>query len=79
MGSARLRTDAGARLTADLKTLIDEDTKEELARLARSEGMNLSEYVRELIMIHVHGREHLIRLTKARLERMVGVRPDEDE
>ena len=73
------RSDGGVNLTCNLKTLIDEDTKEELTRLATREGMNLSQYLRELIMIHVYGRKHLIRLTKARLERMVGAGSDEDE
>lgn len=77
MATTRLGT--GARLSADIKTMIDEGTKEELVRLARCEGMSLSEYLRDLIVIHVHGREHLIRLTKARLERMVGTGSDVDE
>lgn len=74
---ARARIGAG-KFTADVKTLVDENTKDELMRLANLDGVSLSEYVRDLIFIHVHGREHLVRLHRARIERMAGIAQEED-
>ena len=61
------------KLTAEVKTVIDDNTKDEFARLATNEGMTISEYLRDLVMIHVHGRERLARLHAQRLERMAGL------
>lgn len=69
---ARVRTAFG-KLTAEVRTVVDDATKDELSRLASGEGMNISEYMRDLVMIHVHGRDRLARLHKARLDRMAGV------
>jgi hypothetical protein len=67
------------KLNAELKTVVDDDTKDEFARLATIEGMSNSEYLRDLVMIHVHGRERLARLHRARLDRMAGRGPDDVE
>ncbi|KWR88803.1 hypothetical protein RM96_17980 [Cupriavidus sp. IDO] len=67
------------KLTAEMRTVVDEETKDEFLRLASSEGMSVSEYLRDMVMIHVHGRNHLVRLHKARLDRMAGVGADDSE
>lgn len=67
------------KLTAEMRTAVDEETKDEFLRLASSEGMTVSEYLRDMVMIHVHGRNHLLRLHKARLDRMAGVGADDGE
>lgn len=79
-GMAFTRSSSAIRkLTAEVKTVVDDDTKDEFARLAATEGMSISEYLRDLVMIHVHGRERLARLHRARLDRMAGLVPDDGE
>jgi hypothetical protein len=70
---------AFGKLTAELRTVVDDDTKDEFMQLAARDGMSISEYLRDLIMIHVHGRDRLVRLHKARLDRMAGVSTDDGE
>ncbi|TAM07230.1 MAG: ribbon-helix-helix protein, CopG family [Paraburkholderia sp.] len=67
------------KLTAEIRTAVDDDTKDEVLRLAAAEGMSISEYLRDLIMIHVHGLERLARLHKARLDRMAGIERNDSE
>jgi hypothetical protein len=67
------------KLTAEIKTIVDDDTKDEFSRLATVEGLSISEYMRDLIMIHVHGRDRLARLHRARLDRMAGIGLDDGE
>lgn len=68
-----------SKLTAEMRTAVDEETKDEFVRLASSEGMTVSEYLRDMVMIHVHGRNHLLRIHKARLDRMAGIGADDSE
>jgi hypothetical protein len=77
-GMAR-NTVTTAKLTAEMRTVVDDATKDEFLRLASCEGMSVSEYLRDLVMIHVHGRERLARLHKARLDRMAGIGCDDRE
>jgi hypothetical protein len=67
------------KLTAEVKTVVDDETKDEFSRLAAIEGLSLSEYLRDLVMIHVHGRDRLARLHRARLDRMAGIGLDDGE
>lgn len=41
--------------------------------------MGLSEFLRELVMIRVYGRDHVARLHRARLALVAGISPDEGE
>lgn len=41
---------------------VPEDTKDALIVLASKANMNLSEYVRHVLMQHVHGHVHMVRL-----------------
>lgn len=52
----------GSKCTADIKSFVPEDTKDALIVLASKAGMNLSEYVRHVLMQHVHGHVHMVRL-----------------
>jgi len=55
-------------MTAELpKIKLPEVTKEEFDRKARLAGMNSSEYLRYLVMVHVHGVDELMRLEHERL------------
>lgn len=67
------------KLTAEVKARVDDDTKDELDRLACEAGMGVSEFLRELVMIRVYGRDHVARLHRARLAMVAGIGPDEGE
>ena len=69
----------GSPLTADLKTLVEEEIKEDFARLANREGMSTSEYLRNLIYMHVRGKAYLIKVLKERLDRMSGFSSETDD
>ncbi|MFD1558322.1 CopG family transcriptional regulator [Paraburkholderia silviterrae] len=75
---ARGRTGPFGQLTAEVpKIRIDDATKEELERLANEAGLGLSEMIREMLMVRVWGREHVVRLHRQRLAVVAGVPPDE--
>lgn len=67
------------KLTADVRIKVDEETRDELDRLAVDAGMGLSEFIRELLMIRVHGRDRVARLHKARLALVAGVGMEEGD
>jgi hypothetical protein len=67
------------KLTAEIKVRVDDDTKDELDRIAFDAGMGLSEFLRELVMIRVYGRDHVARLHAARLTLVAGMSPDSAE
>ncbi|MFP4895160.1 hypothetical protein [Paraburkholderia sp. EG304] len=78
-GMARGTTsNAIGKLTAEVKTKIPEDEKEALERIAFEAGLNVAEFLREMIMIRIHGRDHVVRLHRARLNVVAGIGPDED-
>lgn len=56
------------KLTFQLKTLVDEETGDEITRRANSVHLTPAEYLRSLVMIHVHGIEHIQMLQAQRLE-----------
>ena len=63
------------KLTTEIKIRTDEDTKDALERLARSAGLSLSEYLRDVLMVHAHGQEYVASLYAARLARVAGTQP----
>jgi hypothetical protein len=65
------------KLTAEVKVRVDDDTKDELDRLANDAGMGLSEFLRELMMIRVYGQDQVVRLHRARLALVAGSGPEE--
>jgi hypothetical protein len=78
-GMARIgSSNAVGKLTEDIRAKVDVETKEELERLAFDAGMNTSEFLREMVMIRVYGREHVARLHKARLDVVAGKGQNED-
>ncbi|WP_045454300.1 hypothetical protein [Caballeronia cordobensis] len=79
-GMARGRTGFSSplgKLTAEVRTKVDEDTRDELERIATDAGMGISEFVRELVLIRVYGRDHVARLHRARLSLVAGVGMEE--
>jgi hypothetical protein len=73
----RARSNGLGKLTAEVKVRLDDETREELDRIAYDAGMGLSEFLRELVLIRVYGRDHVARLHKTRLSLVAGVGPDE--
>lgn len=62
------------KLTAKIPSInIDDDTNEEALRLARQADMSLSEWVRTLIQVRVHGVDHVARMNEDRLRVVAGI------
>jgi len=59
--------------TAEIKSLVDEDTRDALVALAFASGMTVSEYLRNLLLIHVHGSATMLRLAHQRGSGMAGI------
>lgn len=57
------------KLTAKIPEIrVPEETKDELVRQARHAGINLNEYVREVLIIKAHGKDMLRSLYDRRLK-----------
>ena len=50
--------------TERVETAIDGDTKDALTAMAWAAGMNLSQYLRDLLLAHVHGHTLLLRMAQ---------------
>jgi predicted DNA-binding protein len=50
------------KLTAEVKTMLPEETDELLSFLASAHRMKKAEYIRNVLIEHVHGRAEVIRL-----------------
>lgn len=61
------------KYTAEVKTLVPEDTKDALTALAFAANKNISEYVRNIIMAHVHGQAHMLRLQHQAMNGSAGI------
>ena len=62
------------KLTAEVpKVKIPEATHDELERMAREAGMGVSEFVRELIIMRVHGVEMYSKLHANRMNVVAGM------
>jgi hypothetical protein len=62
------------KLTAEFpKFKAHEETFEEANRLAREAGMPLSEWLRNLVMIRVHGIDMVVRMHQERLSVVAGM------
>lgn len=58
--------------TEELKTLVPFEVKQGFARLAHDLGMNESELLREMIMVHVLGVDAVRKIYEERLARITG-------
>lgn len=68
------------KMTAEIpKVKVPEETRELLEGRACEAGMNLSEFVRELLMVAAHGHDHVLSLYKHRLGIVAGKREERDE
>jgi len=67
------------KLTENVQIRMDEQTSDELDRLACNAGMSVAEFLRELVMIRVYGQEHMARLHKMRLAAVAGPSPEYEE
>ena len=50
------------KLTAEIKTMVAEETDELLAFLASAHRMKKAEYIRAVLVDHVHGRAEVVRM-----------------
>lgn len=64
------------KLSAEIKVRVPEDTREALEQQARSAGMGLSEFIREMLLIRAHGMDMVRRLYEDRLAMVAGTVPD---
>jgi hypothetical protein len=48
--------------TEEVRSLLDERTKDALTALAFASSMSLSEYIRFLLLSHVHGAAQMLRI-----------------
>lgn len=67
------------KLTREIKVRVSEATAEGLERLANDVGMGLSEAIREILDVRVHGRAVVLNLHKDRLLSVIGIGPDEGD
>lgn len=65
------------KLTEEVRTKIDIDTRDELRRLAGDAGMSESEFLRELVMIRVRGFDHVQRVLRERMYVVAGIAEEE--
>ena len=49
------------KCTAEVKTVVPEETRNQLIGLASDQGVPLSEYVRFVLMNHCHGHVKMLR------------------
>jgi hypothetical protein len=75
---ARRNSRSLGKLTSEIKVRIDDDTRDELDRLAADAGMDLCHFIRVLVLIRVYGRDHIARLEERRLSVVAGIGRDED-
>jgi hypothetical protein len=78
-GMGRTRGRSIGKLTSEIKVRVDDETRDELDRLASDAGMDLSQFLRELVLIRVYGRAHIARLQERRLAMVAGIGHDEDD
>lgn len=76
---ARARTRSIGKLTSEIKVRIDDDTRDELDRLAADAGIDLSQFLRELVLIRVYGRRHMEKLHERRIAMVAGIDSDEGD
>lgn len=60
------------KLSYETKVRVAESVGEELERQARTLGMGLGEYIREILTIKALGYDHVRRLYQDRLEMVAG-------
>ena len=64
------------KLTAEVKAWVPEETSEALQALATQAGVSRSEYIRDLLMVWVHGRLTVMRLRQPGGPGSTGMGPD---
>lgn len=58
------------KCTEEVKTRVSYETKALLVNLAHEAQMSEAEYIRTILMIHVHGEEDVHRLHQERIEKV---------
>lgn len=61
------------KCTEQVRTVLPEATYEALHQLAAGSGMALGEYVRTVLLVHVHGQAHVMSLAAQRHNAMARI------
>jgi hypothetical protein len=64
------------KLTAEVRAWVPEDTDEGLVTLAALARVPKGEYLRDLVMCHVHGCLTVIKLRQSSAQKGAGMAPD---
>jgi hypothetical protein len=64
------------KLSAEIKVRVSESTRDELEQQARTAGMGLSEFLREILLIRAHGIDMVRSLYETRLALVAGTGPE---
>jgi hypothetical protein len=64
------------KLSAEIKVRVPEATHDALEQQARTAGMGLSEFLREILLIRAHGIDMVRSLYEARLALVAGTGPE---
>jgi hypothetical protein len=64
------------KLTAEVRAWVPEDTDEALATLAALARVPKGEYVRDLVMCHVHGALEVVRLRQSSAQKGAAMAPE---
>ncbi len=72
--SAGLLSQSG-NADAEVKTRLSFEAADDLRRLARECGMNVSEFVRVVLLIRLYGEEQVTRMTASQLSVVAGNGP----
>lgn len=66
------------KATAEAKTHLPEEDRDALAALALIAGQTVSEYMRDLILEHLHGQLWKVRVAQSRFNGRAGISPIQD-
>jgi len=66
MLESRAATPALGKCTEEIKTVVPEEVKEEFSALAVINGQRPSDYLRDLILVHLYGQLHATRIWAGR-------------
>lgn len=65
--------------TETVKTSVTLDTRQDIDRRAHELGVSASQYVHEVLLIHLYGRDAVLSIHAERLDAIAGGGPKEDQ
>lgn len=64
------------KLRTEVKTKVDDDTADMVAKEARNAGMTVSEWLRDLVLLRVRGEDYLRSVYERRVAAVLGKGPE---